>query len=61
MSDFATWERIEEKTAMRIKLPRCEDCGEIIYDEHYYDVDGVILCEECLKDRYRRYTNDYEG
>ena len=58
--DFARWHEEEEAKA-EAKLPVCEDCGEIIYDEYYYDVDGDILCEECLKDRYRHYTEDYDG
>lgn len=42
------------------KLPVCEYCKEEIQDECYYDLgDGEILCEECLNDHYRRWTEDY--
>ena len=42
------------------RLPICEGykCGKRIQDEDYYDVDGEILCEECMKRKYRRKTED---
>ena len=41
------------------KLPKCEICGEPITDEYLYDIDGDLVCEECLKDNYRRSTDYY--
>ena len=35
-------------------LPKCVDCDEPIQDDCYYNVEGEILCEECMKDRYRK-------
>ena len=26
------------------KLPQCEDCGEPINDDIYYEVDGEFIC-----------------
>ena len=48
-----------EQERRRARHPYCDDCGERIDDEHYFDVDGDILCEECLKDRYQRFCADY--
>lgn len=48
--------------AMQIKLsrtPKCEDCANHIQDDEYFDVDGTILCGDCMNDRYRKYTDDY--
>lgn len=29
----------------------CDCCGRDIYvGEEYYDVDGVVICENCIKD-----------
>lgn len=56
-ADFARHDRGKERQLA--KLPVCEDCGEPIQDEDYYDVDGEILCEECMKRKYRRKTEDY--
>ena len=35
----------------------CDKCGDEI-DEDVYDVDGKELCEECLKDKFRRDYDD---
>lgn len=34
---------------------RCDRCGDPLYEGDYlYTIDGERLCEECLKDGYRR-------
>ena len=38
--------------------PVCDDCGESITAEEYYEIDGRIICPDCLKD-YRKWTDDY--
>ena len=48
--------RDAEEAAWLKSLPHCEDCGEPIQDEYYYNLDGEILCEDCMKDRYRVYN-----
>ena len=50
-----------EQARMEARLPVCENprCKKRIYDEEYYDVEGEILCEKCMKERYRRFTEDY--
>jgi formylmethanofuran dehydrogenase subunit E len=40
--------------------PRCCECGEYIQDEHYYDFHDRFLCEQCLEENHRRFTDDYE-
>lgn len=49
-----------EKERKLARLPICEGykCGKRIQDEEYYDVHGEILCEECMKRKFRRYTED---
>jgi formylmethanofuran dehydrogenase subunit E len=32
----------------------CDKCHEEIIDDEIYEVDGEELCEECLKDMFRR-------
>lgn len=38
-------------------LPHCEECGEPIQDDYYYNLDGEILCEDCLNKRYKKNNN----
>ena len=48
-----------EVQAKLSKLPKCDDCADIIQDDYYYSVDGDILCESCMNDRYRHCADEY--
>jgi hypothetical protein len=50
-----------EKERRLARLPICEEkkCGKRIDDEHYYEIDNEILCEECMINRYRKWTEDF--
>lgn len=41
------------------KLPKCYGCDEPIYDDVLYDIDGDLYCERCMKDRFRKWTENY--
>lgn len=41
------------------RYPHCDKCGNAIYDEHYYEINGDLLCEDCMNDKYRFNTDDY--
>lgn len=43
----------EEEPAMH-----CENCGEPIYDDYYWDICGDLLCEKCAARMYRRSIED---
>jgi formylmethanofuran dehydrogenase subunit E len=48
-----------EQAMREERLPVCDKCKERIHDDDYYDVEGEILCEDCMKEKYRRSTEDY--
>ena len=48
-----------EMAAREAMLPQCEVCGEHINDDIYFEIDGEILCEKCMHDRYARSTEDW--
>lgn len=52
--DFDRWDREQEKK--RAMLPICENpkCKKRIHDDYYFVIDGEILCERCMNDRYRK-------
>lgn len=43
-----------EKEKALAELPCCEYCGNPIQDEHYYEIDGDIICEKCLNYHFRK-------
>ena len=57
--DFRRLER--EQARYEARLPVCEHCGERIDDDHYFYIEGEILCYECMIEKYRRSTDDYEN
>ena len=62
IDNYKVWEYAERERERRLaRLPICEGfrCGKRIQDEDYYDVDGEILCEECMNEKYRKDTDKY--
>ena len=57
IADFNRYEADQEEQLD--KLPKCDICGEPIQDDYLYDIYGDIFCEECLKDKFRKNTEDY--
>jgi formylmethanofuran dehydrogenase subunit E len=54
--DYDNYCREQEREEAR--LPVCDGCGETIYDEYCYNINGDILCEECMTNEFRRCTED---
>lgn len=48
-----------EQARMEESLPVCEKCKKRIHDDIFFDVDGEILCEQCMILRYGKRTEDY--
>lgn len=48
-----------EQEARLENYPRCDCCGEPILDEYFYDIDGTYFHENCLKEEFRKKTEDY--
>ena len=57
VADFERHDAEQQK--MLKKLPKCVHCGEPIQDEHLYDIDGELFCEECMKEIFRKSTELY--
>lgn len=41
------------------KLPKCDICGDVIQDDCLFDLDGDLICENCMFLQFRRRTEDY--
>ena len=54
---FLEHEREQEK--LLEKLPQCEECGEHIQDDYYFEINDTVICWECLKANYRKRTEDF--
>lgn len=62
--NYDIWEAHEIEMEKRLaRLPICENpkCKKRIQDDEYFEIDGEILCRDCMEDRYMKYTEDYCG
>lgn len=46
------YEQLEQAAA---ELPKCDYCGKPLDD--YYNINGEILCSECLDDNFRHFVD----
>lgn len=49
----------DEQERREAELPECCHCTKPIYDDFCYYIEGDIWCEECMKDEFRRPTDDF--
>lgn len=47
-ADFARYEAEQQKALDR--LPICSHCRERIMDDELYDIDGTLICKDCMND-----------
>lgn len=54
------FEERDRRQARRLaRRPRCSECHEYIQDDVCYEIDGKLICPECLEANYERNTDDY--
>lgn len=41
------------------KRPKCGCCRHPIQDDYLFEVNGVLYCEECSNDEFRKPVDDY--
>lgn len=41
------------------QLPKCSYCGEPIQEHFCFEINDELICVHCLKQNYRRDTEDY--
>lgn len=56
-ADFDCWDA--EQTAKLDKLPVCSECDHPIQTEKCYEINGELICPECLEDYHEKRTEDY--
>ena len=56
-ADFDRYDAEQQKQLE--KCPKCSMCDEHIQDEHYYEINDEVICEECLNDNFRKSVEDY--
>ena len=52
---FAAHDRKQAREEAR--FPHCDFCGEVIWYK-YYEIEGKVVCEDCLEDLFAHYVED---
>ena len=40
------------------RLPRCSECERPIQEEFCYEVNGELVCDECMNNNHRKWVDD---
>ena len=57
LRDYERWDA--EREAELEMLPICAECGERVTDDHFYEINGEVICPDCLRAYYRKEIEDY--
>lgn len=56
--NYDLWEQHNAELERSLdRRPVCIECEEHIQDEYCYQINGEIICEDCLKAYYRKDTD----
>lgn len=51
MGNYERWERYDAEQEKWLKERTvCSECGEHIQEDYLYEIDGDLVCQDCLKD-----------
>jgi formylmethanofuran dehydrogenase subunit E len=57
--NYDQFKRHEAKRQAELdKLPKCSECGEPIQSETCYEIDGGLVCEDCLENNHKKFVED---
>ena len=57
LADFERYDA--EQQAKLDKLPCCCECDEPIQSEACYEINGELICEECLENNHKKWVEDF--
>lgn len=57
VADFERYDA--EQQAKLNRLPKCCECEEHIQFAACYEINGELICPQCLVDNHRKNTEDY--
>ena len=57
-ADFNRWDA--DQARQEAKLPVCADCDHAVKDDYYYEINGEVICSECMESNYRKEVDDLE-
>lgn len=34
--------------------PLCDYCGDLVWHDHYYEINGDVICPECMEGNFKK-------
>ena len=59
VADYDAYDAAQERKLD--KLPRCSECNEPIQDDYLYEINDEYICEDCMKEHYRKSVDSVMG
>lgn len=57
--NYSQWEEHERQAEARLAMcPLCSFCGEHIQDEFAYNINGELICQNCMESNFKVYVED---
>ena len=58
--NYDQWERHDAEQEAKLELlPQCSECGEPIQDDFCYEINGELICEDCLENNHKKLSEDF--
>lgn len=58
--NYSQWENHERRQEARLaRRPVCYECGEHIQDDECWEMNGELICTDCLETNHKKCTEDY--
>lgn len=58
--NYSQWEEHEGQAEARLaRRPVCYECGEHIQDDECWEMNGELICTDCLETNHKKHTEDY--
>lgn len=54
---FSAWDADQHRQLAQ--FPTCEWCDKTIQDDYFYIINDESICEECLRQNFRRSVEEY--
>lgn len=48
-----------EQESQLSRLPICYECGEPIQSDECYELNGELICPQCLEENHKKWVDDY--
>lgn len=58
--NYSQWKNHErQQEAWLARRPVCYECGEHIQNEDCWELNGELICTDCLETNHKKHTEDY--